>query len=102
MRVILPGAGSGELLFCAHHARDHADAVVAKGGVIARDETSRLTATPVQKPDVCRHCSRGIVLEDGVWIDPEAPADPDEDDHMWRETCDENHKDRAAEHEPED
>lgn len=43
----------------------------------------------------CRHCGRGIVLEDGVWIDPEATGD----DAIWRETCD-AHDTFTAEHEP--
>ncbi len=50
----------------------------------------------------CRHCERVIVLdEDGRWIDPEAPATPEEgDDFIWRETCDANDLDRIAAHEP--
>lgn len=40
VRVVLPG--SGELLFCAHHNRVHADAL-AKIAVEIQDETSRLT-----------------------------------------------------------
>lgn len=45
MRVVMPGDGSGVLLFCAHHARDHRDAVVEKGGVIAVDETHKVSTT---------------------------------------------------------
>lgn len=102
MRIIMPGEGSGELLFCAHHARDHKDAVVAKGGVIAVDDTHKLTATPVQPQETCRHCQRHIVSENGRWIDPEAPATPEDgDDHIWRETCD-AHDTFTAEHEPDD
>lgn len=45
----------------------------------------------------CRHCERSIVNEgDGRWLDPEA----DGDDHIWMETCDSNHEDRIAAHEP--
>jgi hypothetical protein len=39
VRVLLPGAG--ELLFCAHHSRQHADAL-AKVAVEIQDETGRL------------------------------------------------------------
>jgi hypothetical protein len=39
VRVVLPG--SGELLFCAHHNRKHADAL-AKIAVDIQDETGRL------------------------------------------------------------
>ncbi len=41
VRVILPG--SAELLFCAHHNRQHADAL-AKIAVEIHDETGRLVA----------------------------------------------------------
>jgi hypothetical protein len=40
VRVVLPG--SGELLFCAHHSRQHADAL-ARVAVDIQDETDRLT-----------------------------------------------------------
>ncbi len=43
VRVVLPG--SGELLFCAHHNRKHADAL-AKIAVEIQDETGRLIAKP--------------------------------------------------------
>jgi hypothetical protein len=39
VRAVLPG--SGELLFCAHHARQHADAL-AKVAIEIQDETQRL------------------------------------------------------------
>ena len=39
VRVVLPGAG--ELLFCAHHARKHGDAL-ARIAVDIQDETDRL------------------------------------------------------------
>jgi hypothetical protein len=39
VRVILPG--SGELLFCAHHSRQHSEAL-AKIAVEIQDETDRL------------------------------------------------------------
>jgi hypothetical protein len=42
VRVVL--AGSAELLFCAHHNRQHADAL-AKIAVEIQDETSRLSRT---------------------------------------------------------
>ena len=41
VRVVLPG--SSELLFCAHHNRQHAIAL-AKIAVEIHDETSRLTS----------------------------------------------------------
>ena len=40
VRVVLPGAG--ELLFCAHHRRQHADAL-ARVAVEIQDETDRLS-----------------------------------------------------------
>jgi hypothetical protein len=40
VRVVLPG--SGQLLFCAHHGREHAEAL-AKIAVEIHDETDRLT-----------------------------------------------------------
>jgi hypothetical protein len=40
VRVVLPG--SGELLFCAHHNRQHAEAL-AKIAVEIQDETERLS-----------------------------------------------------------
>ena len=43
VRVLLPG--SGELLFCAHHNRKHADAL-AKIAVEIQDETGRLASKP--------------------------------------------------------
>jgi hypothetical protein len=42
VRVVL--AGSAELLFCAHHSRQHA-AALAKIAVEIQDETSRLSRT---------------------------------------------------------
>jgi hypothetical protein len=41
VRVVLPG--SGELLFCAHHNREHAVAL-AKIAVEIHDETGRLAS----------------------------------------------------------
>jgi hypothetical protein len=38
-------AGSGELLFCAHHNRQHADAL-AKIAIEIQDETARLNQAP--------------------------------------------------------
>ncbi len=43
VRVVLPG--SAELLFCAHHNRQHAHAL-AKVAVHIQDETAKLTAKP--------------------------------------------------------
>ena len=40
VRVVLPGAG--ELLFCAHHARQHSEAL-ARVAVEIHDETDRLS-----------------------------------------------------------
>jgi len=42
VRVLLPN--SGELLFCAHHGREHAQAL-AKVAVDIQDESQRLTST---------------------------------------------------------
>lgn len=39
VRVVLPGAG--ELFFCAHHSRQHSEAL-AKVAVEIQDETDRL------------------------------------------------------------
>jgi hypothetical protein len=47
VRVILPG--SSELLFCAHHNRQHAPAL-AKIAVEIHDETGRLTAKTADSP----------------------------------------------------
>lgn len=44
MRALLPDGG--ELLFCAHHGRKHADALRSKGAEIV-DETDRLEVAPV-------------------------------------------------------
>ncbi len=43
VRVLLPGGG--ELLFCAHHGRQHAQAL-AKVAIEVQDETSKLSAKP--------------------------------------------------------
>jgi hypothetical protein len=43
VRVVLPG--SAELLFCAHHARQHADALT-QVAVEIHDETDRLSQSP--------------------------------------------------------
>ena len=43
VRVLL--ANSGELLFCAHHNRKHAEAL-AKIAVEIQDETGRLSSKP--------------------------------------------------------
>ena len=43
----------------------------------------------------CRHCGRVIVLDNGLWVDPEATGD----DSVWRETCD-AHDTFIADHEP--
>jgi hypothetical protein len=44
----------------------------------------------------CKRCKRTIELVDGTWVDPEATGD----DSIWRETCEANHEDRVAAHEP--
>lgn len=50
------------------------------------------------EPATCRHCLRNIVFDmHAGWVDPEATGD----DGMWRTTCDSNHGDRIAAHEPE-
>lgn len=43
----------------------------------------------------CVHCSREIVLDDSVWVDPEA----DGDDIIWRDVCD-SHDSFVATHDP--
>ena len=43
VRVLLPN--SGELLFCAHHGREHA-AALAKVAVDIQDESQRLKSGP--------------------------------------------------------
>jgi hypothetical protein len=43
VRVML--AGSGELLFCAHHNRQHAEAL-SKVAIEIQDETDRLNQAP--------------------------------------------------------
>lgn len=45
IRVVLPG--SGQLLFCAHHGRQHSDAL-AKVAVEIHDETERLTRSETE------------------------------------------------------
>jgi hypothetical protein len=47
VRVVLPGAG--ELLFCAHHSRQHADAL-ARVAVEIQDETDRLSNKDAEAP----------------------------------------------------
>lgn len=39
----------GELLFCAHHAREHADKLQQVASAI-QDETGRLSSTPASAP----------------------------------------------------
>jgi hypothetical protein len=48
VRVLLPG--SAELLFCAHHARQHAEAL-AKVAVEIQDETELLMSPKQNKDD---------------------------------------------------
>jgi hypothetical protein len=43
-------SGGGELLFCAHHAREHGDKL-REIAVHVHDETSRLTGTPATAAD---------------------------------------------------
>ncbi|MBF4160949.1 hypothetical protein ISG29_04555 [Nocardioides sp. CBS4Y-1] len=40
----------GELLFCAHHAREHGDALKEQAASIV-DETHKLGTTPVSAPE---------------------------------------------------
>ncbi len=54
VRVVLPG--SGELLFCAHHSRKHADAL-AKVAVEIQDETDRLPSPGAGRGKVTPACS---------------------------------------------
>jgi hypothetical protein len=46
-------ASGGELLFCAHHAREHGDKL-RKVAVNVHDETEKLVDTPAIAPDVER------------------------------------------------
>ena len=43
-------SGGGELLFCAHHAREHGDKI-REIAVHVHDETERLSATPTVATD---------------------------------------------------
>ena len=43
----------GELLFCAHHAREHGEALKEVAATMV-DETEKLAATPAVAPDVER------------------------------------------------
>jgi hypothetical protein len=45
VRVVLPG--SGQLLFCAHHGRQHAEAL-SKVALEIHDETERLTRSETE------------------------------------------------------
>lgn len=47
IRVLLP-SGS-DLLFCAHHGREHSEAL-AKSGAEVQDESDRLVETPAVAP----------------------------------------------------
>ncbi|QLQ10499.1 MAG: hypothetical protein HZY75_09030 [Nocardioidaceae bacterium] len=51
LRVVL--SSGGELLFCAHHAREHGDKLRAVA-VSVHDETDRLSDTPAIAPDAER------------------------------------------------
>lgn len=44
--------------------------------------------------NLCAHCGRPVVLEDGSWVDPEATGD----DAEWSYVCD-RHDTFIAEHE---
>ena len=48
LRVLLQAGG--ELLFCAHHAREHGDKL-REIAVAVHDETGRLADTPASAPD---------------------------------------------------
>lgn len=43
-------ASGGELLFCAHHAREHGDKL-KQVAIAVHDETHKLGATPASAPD---------------------------------------------------
>ena len=43
-------ASGGELLFCAHHAREHGDAL-KQVAVAVQDETHKLGTTPATAPE---------------------------------------------------
>ena len=43
-------AGGGELLFCAHHAREHGDKI-REIAVAVQDETNKLAAAPARSPE---------------------------------------------------
>ena len=47
MRVVLPGGG--ELLFCAHHGRQHGEALARIAAEI-QDETDRLSPSNAESP----------------------------------------------------
>jgi hypothetical protein len=47
VRVLL--SSGGELLFCAHHGREHAPALTERSATI-QDETERLRQTPTAAP----------------------------------------------------
>ncbi|GAA4567574.1 DUF7455 domain-containing protein [Planotetraspora kaengkrachanensis] len=49
IRATLPLVG-GELLFCAHHGRQHVAALRDKGAEI-QDESARLSESPATAPD---------------------------------------------------
>ncbi len=49
VRVVLPGAG--ELLFCAHHSRQHAEALAKIKAVEIQDETERLSPSAGTRRD---------------------------------------------------
>lgn len=66
--------------------------IKADDGRVIADNVGR-----VRVEATCRHCDRRIIKDGtGRWVDPEAGGD----DSIWRETCDENHEDRVAAHEP--
>ncbi|MFT4010816.1 MAG: hypothetical protein QM655_12340 [Nocardioidaceae bacterium] len=48
LRVVL--ASGGELLFCAHHAREHGDKIKSIAASV-HDETGKLGSTPAAAPD---------------------------------------------------
>jgi len=43
-------ASGGELLFCAHHAREHGDKL-KQVAVVVHDETHKLSSTPATAPE---------------------------------------------------
>lgn len=50
------------------------------------------------EPETCGFCQHPIRFVNGGWV----ATDADGDDSIWRESCPDNHTERAAPHEPEE